>query len=145
MKLRRYAFEKKLDIVRDPFLPRLRYTVRSFFRKPKNFKKNKDGVKPSELWNLDFTLAYFIYPRLKAFREAELHGCPPWLLDENGEEFFVEDVDEGVKIWKQEIQKMEEAFRLILEKPNWFQIDENDKIVEKGLKLFAHYFTDLWD
>jgi len=36
-------------------------------------KKNKDGIYPDELWNLDCTLAYFMVPRLVEFKKDLYH------------------------------------------------------------------------
>lgn len=97
------------------------------------FKKQRleRGFDNSELWNLDSTIANFVYPRLKAFyNDGDTGGHP-------GRVTFEE--------WKTILQKMIVAFEIIIEKNviNFTEDDEND--VDKGLKLFTAYFLDLWN
>jgi len=38
-------------------------------KKADTCERNKDGIFVDELWNLDYTLAYFMVPRLKEFKK----------------------------------------------------------------------------
>ena len=90
-------------------------------------KYGKTKIKTSELWNLDYTIAKFIYPRLKAFKEiVNTHPC-----------------DISFEEWKYTLDKMILAFELLC-KDNWY--DDNEQIkINEGLNLFAKYYQHLWD
>ena len=94
------------------------------------------GWNDSETWDLDITIAKFIVPRLKRFRELN-NGFP------NG--FTMET-------WGQTIDHMVESFEMIIQEKT------NDNFIEpdiekakqrfnrrqEGLILFGKYFHDLW-
>ena len=92
------------------------------------------GFDDSETWNLDITIAKFIVPRLKAFKECK-NGHPSRLTE---------------KKWNKILDEMIEGFELYCKKDEWeFEQDlneRNDKFakVNKSLKLFSKYFHDLW-
>ena len=96
------------------------------------------GFSDEELWNLDWTLAEHILPRLKAFKVY--HGAyPPDLTPEK---------------WNKKLSEMIWAFDSILhEEETKPEIKEGDiraymaylKRRDRGLKLFGKYFMDLWD
>lgn len=99
---------------------------------------NENGFYREETWNLDFTIARFILPRLAYLREKCI-GYPSDLTYES---------------WLQMLDKMILAFDHIYnEAGNAFYshtmtetertIWENEK--EEGLMLFAKHFEDLWD
>ena len=90
-------------------------------------KYGKQRIKPRDLWNLDYTIAKFIYPRLKAFKE---------IINTHPSDMSFEE-------WKNTLDKMILAFELLcLDK--WCDDEEQNKINE-GLKLFAEYYQHLWD
>ena len=95
------------------------------------------GFDDSELWNLNDSIARFIYPRLKAFSEDTISypiGLTP-------------------KKWERILNDMVLAFKLIIEDDEDENgnllpkevIDENLKKIKKGLNYFAKYFLSLWD
>ena len=101
-----------------------------------NRMKKRYGFDDRELWDLDFTLAVYIYPRLKYFREHyanDFHPCD------------VADSEE----WKNILDTMLFAFEDTLKKDSRdsLEVDDykayNDKIAE-GLMLFGKYFQSLW-
>ena len=96
--------------------------------------KNKTGVSPDETWNLDISIAKFLVPRLKAFKNMT-NGYPMNLSEEYGKNAF----NEWIKILDQMIY----AFKLIENDKMIYSEDQNKKI-EKGLDLFRKYFRDLW-
>ena len=94
------------------------------------FKKQRieRGFDDSELWNLDYTIAKFIYPRLKAFSE-NIIGYPPTMTCED---------------WEDILKTMVKAFEYIIEG----EIDiskEKQDVVSKGLNYFKEYFFYLWN
>ena len=102
------------------------------------------GYSDKELWGLDFTIAKFVYPRLKAFKRSRRFGFPAELSEEK---------------WEKTLDKMILAFELLCEiegetivpkeyLENEKTIDkyfESEKKIDEGLKLFGKYFRNLWD
>lgn len=92
--------------------------------------RRKTGVSPDETWSLDVSLAHFMVPRLKAFRK--MAGCCPVCFKD-------------MKSWLRTVQKMERAFRLIIEEGDGKVLDEKRrKQEERGLDLFRKYLDSLW-
>lgn len=87
----------------------------------------EDEVMSDELWNLDFTLARFILPRLVAFR-SETVSYP---LDADPDQY------------KQDLDTMIAAFKLIL-KDDILTGEKEMYTIETGLALFAKHFRSLW-
>lgn len=92
------------------------------------------GFDDSETWNLDITIAKFLVPRLKAFKECK-NGFPARLTE---------------KKWNKILDEMIEGFELHCTKDEWeFEQDINERNekyakVNKALKHFSKYFHDLW-
>lgn len=93
-------------------------------------KKGLSKITNEELWDLDFTLAKYILPRLIKFKEFT-HGYPPSLTFE-----------EYLKI----IDKMIWSFEFIIEDSTKFIPYNEDNYIkyQEGIDLFAKYFRDLW-
>lgn len=88
------------------------------------------GFDPSEVWNLDNTIAKFVYPRIKYFRTI-LHGYPNDLTE---------------KKWDKILSKMEYSFGTILKEDDDWQFNKDElKKVRKGFELFGKFFMNLWD
>lgn len=94
----------------------------------KQLKKSGVYINPTELWDLDYTIARFILPRLKAFKKVS-SGYP-------------ESVGSFDK-WLRILDKMIAAFGLLAED---VAILEKDKqvVIKEGLQLFADYYQALW-
>jgi len=82
------------------------------------------GFKDSELVDLDITIAEFILPRLKRFRQVR-NSRPDDLTDEE---------------WDEQLGLMIEAFEFI-ESDAYFQTDNR---AARGLQSFAKYMGHLW-
>ena len=111
------------------------------------------GFDDSETWSLDDTIAKFILPRLKRFRELELKGVPgnisklTWeeeqKLSEKEAEAHWEQME---KDWNEILDKMILAFETIV-KDDWKDINDmknQEKNINEGLSLFAQYLRGLW-
>ncbi|MBQ7489799.1 MAG: hypothetical protein IJT51_04695 [Bacteroidales bacterium] len=96
------------------------------------------GGDDTETWNLDVTVAKFILPRLKRFKEVN-NGYPCELTPEG---------------WDQVIEKMIYAFEhseyedLDYDGKSWLELHEAEKKeilckITEGLNLFARHFFDL--
>jgi hypothetical protein len=88
------------------------------------------GFDDTETWNLDNTIALFIVPRLKRFKEVT--DCYPHGY-------------ESIENWKEAIQKMIDGFELWITHDEWDHRDvEKHKKVDEALQLFAKEFKALW-
>lgn len=93
--------------------------------------REKTGVSPDETWSLDVSLAHFMAPRLKAFRQYA-NGYPAAHFKD-------------MKAWLRAVRKMERAFRLIIQEGDGKVLDEKRrKQEERGLDLFGKYLCSLW-
>jgi len=101
----------------------------------KRFKKyrkhyKKHGWDPTETWNLDQTLANFVFPRLVYFRK-NLHGYPGNLTK---------------KEWKEILDKIIKSMKSASKGYEDVDYDEKEwKRIQEGFKLFGKYFSNLWD
>ena len=82
------------------------------------------GFDDSETWALDCTIAKFIEPRLRRFKEIKA-GYPAIMSEEK---------------WDDILDKMIYAFECI----NKDTIFDNEDSVDEGLDLFRKYFFNLW-
>ena len=83
-----------------------------------------------ELWNLDKTLAEYIYPRLKRFKEI-VPGRPGCF--------------ETQEKWLNTLEQMIVAFELLSREDYVLFLKEDErKAVDKGLNKFYKYYNCLW-
>lgn len=105
---------------------------KKFYQKNHGSEVKKDVTEESinheDLWNLDVTLARIILPYLRVFREHTI--AYPASMKE--------------KTWNKYLLQMERAFEIIIREDGALPSPEEDKAVERGLKLFAKYFQALW-
>ena len=87
----------------------------------------KTGVSPDETWSLDLTIALFVLPRLKLFKELTISYPCGMTMDG----------------WYAELDKMIAAFELICSEKAFPTKDEQSKI-NAGLDSFRKYFEALW-
>lgn len=90
----------------------------------------EQGFDNSELWNLDGTIAKFIYPRLKVFLEKsnEVRAIPGPL----------KTYDE----WKTILEQMVKGFELL--SSDRIKSNDEEQLEIDALKLFGEYFFALW-
>lgn len=101
--------------------------MEGFDKKDPRYKIDKElGFAQSETWNLYYSLALEIYPRLCYFRG--IAGAYPLGLNE--------------KEWDEILDKMIKAFKLILT-DNRYR-DEDLEAIGEGLSLFAKWYLALW-
>ena len=91
--------------------------------------QKETGVSPDELWSFFTTIACFILPRMKMFREYASGSIPRCFRTS----------DE----WVAEIDKMIDAFSLIAEEKEAYDKQEKARI-KAGLNSFIKYFFALW-
>ena len=89
------------------------------------------GWDDTEIWSLDITISKFILPRLKRFKEITV-GCP------------YSDSIESLEEWKSILQQMIDAFEIIASEKALFCNQKEQKIINKGLKLFREWYFALW-
>jgi len=117
----------------------IKFTLRRVYSRIKRIKRDiiflyqrkTRGFDDSEMWNLDYSLAKLILPRLKLFKKT-CSVRPSNLTDEQ---------------WKDILDEMIWSF-------NWYcgqqwsygkDYATNSNRANEGLKLFAEYFDSLWD
>ena len=97
------------------------------------YKPDEDGFIPSEFWNLDSTLAMYIYSHLCYFRDNCNVGHPGNISEEK---------------WNKILDDMITAFKLLIEKDetDYHSIESKSrrKKIRYGLRLFIKYLYDLW-
>lgn len=87
------------------------------------------GFDDTELWNLDWSIARWLLPRLKAFRQ-DTDGYPARLGD--------------MKAWEDILDKMILGLDIFVSKDAMmFTKEEYDK-ADESMRLLAEYFMDLW-
>jgi len=102
------------------------------------FKKHGQYIAPKELWNLDYTVAKFVLPRLIKFKENSL-GFPGY------------DEADTMNKWQDILQKMITAFEYIVTDDDWWvddpRYDYSDGIhieIDKDKKTLFHFRIDDW-
>lgn len=96
------------------------------------YHKLTRGFTDEEIWNLDYTAAEWLIPRLKYLKENTC-GYPPDLKT------FEE--------WQEILQKMIDAFEIYIrefETTDVSQLKTENEIIEEGMQLFGKYFRALW-
>ncbi len=83
-----------------------------------------------EVWSLDWTIAHFVLPRLRYFRDTA-YGQTPAAFNTN-------------KQWLATLDKMIVAFELTA-KGGWNLSLSETKKVCAGMDLFAKHFLSLWN
>lgn len=87
------------------------------------------GYDDSETWSLYYTIANFILPRLKRFKELTI-SVPCELTEEE---------------WKSCLDQMIYAFEYAANRyERECYSNEDFEKVQKGFKLFGEFFLDLW-
>ena len=107
------------------------------------------GFDDTETWNLDSTMAKFILPRLKRFKE--LHNGYPANLTPEQYDLYLDKMIYAFEQLSDEDASMDELENVFGE--DNFKIGDSsyagaernrDVTVEEGLQLFAEYFQSLW-
>ena len=133
------------------------FLVREIPNLPKTIKWRTQrlfrGYSDCDLWGLDEHLAKLIVKRLKAFRKIKRHGIPCDFAKGDSDE----DFEKGLIKWEEIIDEMIWTFEYVINdycfgvdevfepKYNKEKAEELGKRYEKGIKLFAKYFSNLWD
>ncbi len=125
--------------------------------------RKKRGIytkfKDKETYSLDYTIAQFVLPRLKRFKELD-RGCPTkFFLDADGNSHFDDEKweEKAHKEWQAILDCMIYSFNQIVNEfggPDKLENEsfEDYKIryaqwqdsIQNGLNYFAKYFMDLW-
>lgn len=93
------------------------------------WQKITRGWTDKETWSLDYSLAQYIAPRLKRFKELN-NGFPYGLSSEE---------------WDGILDKMIFAFEFLGSEERWDNNNKDEwKDVQEGIDLFAKYYFDLW-
>ena len=88
------------------------------------------GYSEEDIFDVGWTIAKFIVPRLKAYRECPGGYCYPFKNEEE---------------WVECIDKMIRAFEIVIEDDFYGTLDEEEKEKKEGLELFSKYLEALWN
>jgi hypothetical protein len=114
----------------EKFMRKFRFVrIKRFFRWPWQILTR--GFCDKDLWSLDYTIAKFIRPRIRAFRD-NLHSHPGDLTEQQWDD-ILKSIEDAMDL----ICKEEEETRILTS----FEAGQ----VEIGLNNLAYYFRDLWD
>ena len=113
---------------------------------------DEEGFVPAEFFNLDTSLALYIYSHLCYFKEHISHIATPSLCYKNGNEL---DSDKSQKKWDKILNIMIDGFKMLIADDGYIQEylgetdifetnKKRDKIIDKGLKTFIEYYHCLW-
>lgn len=107
-------------------------------------KEDDEGFCGYEFFSLDHSLALYIYPRLCYFRDHIMDIAIPGCFTTFGNKNSNKISKEGQRMWHQVIEEMCEAFKLLLvgSKEGYENLDQQK--INKGLHLFAEYYSSLW-
>jgi len=107
-------------------------------------------TKKTELWGLDYTVAWKIYPLLVRFSKMEKHGCPVDFFDNTASS---RDED-PCTAWDKIIEEMLYGLQWIID-DNCYLTPFSEKTFEEhrdaatraqaGLEAFGKHLTGLWD
>ena len=114
----------------------------------------RSRISINELWCQDETFTDYILPRITAFRKMERHGYPmlgeECISKQARQQKDGDDEDRDAADWENilfDIEKGFEAHRNMIEygdasgKPT----RENERLMQRGLTLFAKHYGHLWD
>ena len=90
--------------------------------------RETEGFDESETWNLSTTIAKFVLPRLKCFRECHFDHPYGITFDE----------------WNEILDKMIYAMNYAANEHNTTEENIAFSKVKEGLELFGKYFLHLW-
>ena len=103
------------------------------------WQRAKRGYSDEDLYSIDNYFLKTIVPMLEWLKDNK-HGVPyEFTIDEQGHEI---DIDLADQHWKAELSKMIDHFKAI---NLYHDTQNNEKHIQEGFKLFAKYFTNLWD
>lgn len=88
------------------------------------------GYSDCDLWGLGNVVCRFVHPRLKAFIKMNVHSYPAGL----------KSMDE----WKSILKEMEWAIDTLIKDDIKYN-SENNKRLDKALKLCGEYIFTMWD
>lgn len=126
------------------------------------YQKLTRGFTDKDIWNLDFTIARFVLPRLIAYKKIQCGHPMIEGREEDGEEAWNEILDKMCRAFYLVLDDDEELFDAFPGEPvlsktesggldikfskEFREMEEKRyKEREEGLQLFGKYFLALWD
>jgi len=102
-------------------------------------KEDEEGFSDIEFFSLDYSLAIYIYGRLRYFQDHCLVGCPG-NMDMKQWANIIAKMIKGFKLYIQE----EDKNYLVSEKERQRLSKNRQKQINYGFRLFIKYFGHLW-
>lgn len=100
---------------------------------------NEEGFSGIEFFSLDYSLAIYIYGRLRYFQDNCLYGYPNGMTEEKWKKILAKMI-KGFKLY---CTKEDEYF-LLPEKERKARSKNRQKQITYGMRLFIKYFSHLW-
>ena len=124
------SHDKVVDKSLEAFLASISPTKKQLAARRKRHAKQqkKWGFCDAELWDFNRCIVTFVLPRLIRFRKMRRTGYPQNL---------------SPKRWEKILDRIIQAFKLL--KRGLLADKKEEKIITRGLELFAKHFEDLWD
>lgn len=107
---------------------------------PRN-KTDDEGFCEYEFFSLDYSMALYIYPRLCKFRDEYAKFGTPGCFCYNKDD---QPDKKGDEKWLKTIDKIILAFKYIITDPSDVDYKLKQKVVSRGLHLFAEYYNCFW-
>lgn len=126
-------------------------------QRKKYLKQKGEYISNGDLMDFDVTLAQWILPRLKQFKEKKW-AYPSNIFNESQLPYHVAYDDDSLEkdkiaAWNEVLDKMIRAFELIIDFDNGVDFSKSDfeevlnrrnEECEEGLMLFAKWYRSLW-
>lgn len=122
-------------------------------------KSRNEYISVGDLMDFDVTMAQWILPRLKQFKEKKW-AYPNNIFDEKKLPYHIEWNDDSdgleeakIKAWNEVLDKMIRAFELVVDfdfgidytKSDYKEVlNRRNEECEEGLMLFAKWYRHLW-
>ena len=101
--------------------------------------EDEEGFSGVEFFSLDYSLALYIYGRLRYFQDYCLYGHPGYMTHEQWED-IIKKMIKGFELYI----KHDEPNYLLSEKERKKMSKNRQKKIEYGFRLFIKYFGHLW-
>lgn len=112
-------------------------------QRKKWLKKNQQYISAHELWNLDVHLAKYIETRLIEFKKRNVYSYPATLDSSEDWDAIIDEMIKGFQYAQKDVWDIYEIDISSKDELHAALKEYND-VVERGLRLFAEYFLDLW-
>jgi hypothetical protein len=106
-------------------------------------QRRKLGFDEREIWDLDYSIIAFIYPRLKLFRQGNYGGAPLHPTELDGDGYVRSTTTEE---WEGILDEMLDGFRIALDPAGIYPpLGEDMEKLKRSINLLHEWFFALWN